>query len=861
MGLLLSPGVLPAAVFNVSNTNDSGPGSLRQAVLDANAAAGDDTITFDAGLGFIALTSGQIEYTENLTIQGPADGLIISGEDNSRIFARPRTAPGRADLTIENLVLSNGFNGQPFGTNCASDEGDGGAICTRDGNVTLINSVVANSVTTEDTSRGGGIFTYGTVTLENSIIVGNLTQGPRADGGGINASQVVIGNSLVIDNHTEGFQARGGGFYARTVTVTDSTISGNVVSGFDATGGGFHGETITVDQSTVSGNAASGPNGTGGAFSISNSNDSLIRNSTVTGNSAAEGAGAFALGGTGAPSIELLSSIVSGNTGADGNVDASTSLSASYSLFGDPRAEIGATSIQNVFSDTPRLLPLADNACAVLAGNVTVSRCVETHEMQIGSPAIDNGANPLGLSFDQRGGSFARVIGPAIDIGALETRAPAELRVTNNNDTGDGSLRDVVDIANAFVGQDEIRFDPGLDPISLTSGQIDITETLVIEGPEAGQLIDGNQNARLFAVTNPDATLTLNRLHLLNGATDGETVDPVDCSAPSGHGGAICSVGVLILEQVTISGSSTSGDSASGGALHADAGLTMIDVVVSGNSTTGTSARGGGIFARGGVTIDNSVIEGNSTGNSNSQGGGLFLEGLAELTASTVSGNSAAGTGARGGGLYIAVSPYDPNPGGLSLINSTVSGNVSSSFGGGIYQIGGDLSVSNSTITTNGSGAGGGGIELDDGRALANGDYILELNSSILAGNSGPGGNFNPQDDSAGPTLTINARFSLFGDDPAELDNGMGTIFDDAPEILPIADNGCARAVGAPGAERCPPTHLLSVTSPAVDLGANELNLSTDQRGIGFARDIGAGIDIGAIEIDPGLLFRDSFEQ
>ena len=37
------------AIFTVTNTNDSGPGSLRQAILDANASAGADTITFAIG--------------------------------------------------------------------------------------------------------------------------------------------------------------------------------------------------------------------------------------------------------------------------------------------------------------------------------------------------------------------------------------------------------------------------------------------------------------------------------------------------------------------------------------------------------------------------------------------------------------------------------------------------------------------------------------------------------------------------------------------------------------------------------------------------------------------------------------------
>ena len=61
LGLVLSLLNLPAgaATFTVTNLNNSGPGSLRQAILDANVAAGDDDIVFQSGLsGQITLTSG-----------------------------------------------------------------------------------------------------------------------------------------------------------------------------------------------------------------------------------------------------------------------------------------------------------------------------------------------------------------------------------------------------------------------------------------------------------------------------------------------------------------------------------------------------------------------------------------------------------------------------------------------------------------------------------------------------------------------------------------------------------------------------------------------------------------------------------
>jgi hypothetical protein len=74
------------STFTVVNLADSGPGSLRRAVLDANSHPGADVIDF-AVTGTITLTSGQLTISDNVTINGSgADQLTISGNDASRVF-------------------------------------------------------------------------------------------------------------------------------------------------------------------------------------------------------------------------------------------------------------------------------------------------------------------------------------------------------------------------------------------------------------------------------------------------------------------------------------------------------------------------------------------------------------------------------------------------------------------------------------------------------------------------------------------------------------------------------------------------------------------------------------------------------
>ena len=160
------------ATFTVTNTADSGAGSLRQAVLDANAADGRDAIVFDASFDggaedIIRLTSGQIAITGALRIDG-GPGVTITGDaagddvtdaagitdvaasgarrldDNSRIF----DASDR--LTLDGLTLTGGRT-------TADGEG-GGAVRSTGASLTLIDSTVSGNSTAGDYADGGGIY-------------------------------------------------------------------------------------------------------------------------------------------------------------------------------------------------------------------------------------------------------------------------------------------------------------------------------------------------------------------------------------------------------------------------------------------------------------------------------------------------------------------------------------------------------------------------------------------------------------------------------------------------------------------------------------------------------------------------------
>ena len=168
--LACHPQAFPA-VFNVANTNDSGPGSLRDAINQANAAGGSSTINIFLNNSILTLESGLPVPTVNLTITG---SVRIFGNNT---FGPLMYAGAGKTTNLSNFVLAGAFNGPalqilPNGTvnldqmNFFTDfnnSGFGGAINALAGsNVTITNS----SIHQNGAVAGGGIYvTHGNLTV------------------------------------------------------------------------------------------------------------------------------------------------------------------------------------------------------------------------------------------------------------------------------------------------------------------------------------------------------------------------------------------------------------------------------------------------------------------------------------------------------------------------------------------------------------------------------------------------------------------------------------------------------------------------------------------------------------------------
>jgi hypothetical protein len=432
-GLALSPAAF-AATYTVGNTNDSGAGSLRDAIAQANTNPGADTITFASNVsGTITLTTGSLVINDAVDIQGP--GASVLTIDGNAQVTRPATPTNYGFYGSDIVINGGGGSGQgrPTAILAATPVTFSGLTITggsanNGGGINAYNALVAvnNCVVTGNNAyySGGGIYIssyYSTLTVNNSTISNNTA---GKDGGGVATtdSGIVIQQSSVTGNSAGG----GGGIFihndnSNALTVIASTVSGNSAGtanyGYSG-GGGVYARHVsaTISNSTIANNSAASYGG-GVVGHISGTYyATTLSNSTVSGNSAGEGGG---LAETSNGAITLTNTAVGGNSAAT-DPDANTSvgggsIAAAFSLIGNTGSATITDNGGNLLNAAPQLGALANN------GGPTQTMLPLT-----GSPLIDAGDPAFsGLATDQRGVGFARIVNGSVDIGAAEFGAGA----------------------------------------------------------------------------------------------------------------------------------------------------------------------------------------------------------------------------------------------------------------------------------------------------------------------------------------------------------------------------------------------------------------------------------------------------
>ncbi|WP_071517079.1 calcium-binding protein [Geitlerinema sp. PCC 9228] len=286
--------------LTVSNTNDSGTGSLREAIASASAG---DTILFDSSLSNATISpDSQLEIDKDLTINGEnAPGLTLDGQENTRLFH----LQSNNHLTLNHLTLSNGYTDEKGGAILTEQQstltvknsefhnhtaGSGGAIFSGyRSTATITNSLFdGNDSTSGDAERSGGAIASAS-DGEITVLGSEFTNNSGINGGAIN----VVHTNLVVENSTfQNNQSTANGSNAETRGYGGAIYT----DGASPNDGGTTAGNIIIRNSHFENNTGEGQGG--GAFLfVYDDDEMLVENSTFTGNEIAESPRGDALGG------------------------------------------------------------------------------------------------------------------------------------------------------------------------------------------------------------------------------------------------------------------------------------------------------------------------------------------------------------------------------------------------------------------------------------------------------------------------------------------------------------------------------------------------------------------------------------
>jgi predicted outer membrane repeat protein len=681
-----------AANYNVNFGLDlTGLASLRQAILDANANPGPDTITFTTPMTYI-LTSGELPtITGDTTITSAGHTVIVlrpSGPDfrllsvahgayvtlHGMTFQGGRTTgEGGAIWNNGNLILDHMV--------ITGNRGDyGGGIYNRNqGGQTGTLLVRYSTISSNSAINGGGILSEGPCTIHSSTLSGNAAiAGPGGGGvgGGIlsNTTAPVAVVSSTFSGNTAGDR---GGAVSGPLDVHSSTFTGNTAGN---SGGGIDTPSpLTLTNTLVLGNTAPVSPEIAGPVTATASLTAIPVGLTI-------GDILFSLGNNGGPTqthalpitspaldAGLVTSLPADTHDLDGDTNTTEPIPFDQRGAGFPRQfqslDIGAIE----YTDTVTITAV-DAAAA--EGPSDTATFMFTRQRSIGSLTVNyvadgaSTATPSDYTLSGSAGqvtfadgaSTATVIltainepnnflessetvqltltaGPGYQPGgssaATATIAANGYHVFSTADSGPGSLRQAFADAAAQGGASNITLDPALSGQTITlASEIALTDaegvTLDATALPAGLTISGGGINRIFRISN-GANVTLRALTLTGG----------NINYPD-YGGAIYNIySTLTLERCTFMSNTAS--ATLGGAIH-NFGNGNHPVTITRCTFTGNSAiYGGAISCDGGpMQLNHCTIAGNSAITVAGTGGGIYnINGSIHMNNSIVANNTA----------------------------------------------------------------------------------------------------------------------------------------------------------------------------------------------------------------------------
>lgn len=391
-GLFAASGAF-AATFTVTSGSDNGAGTLRQAIIDANANPGADNIVITATS--ISLATALQQIVQPVTITGlGARSTIVNGANNARIFDINNAS---GDVVIEKLSIRGG---------AGTFSGDGAGIhAVGLGTLRLLQVAVENN---RATLSGGGLYTESATEIKQSTFSGNAA-----------------GSGGAIAVKTPQSQTLAGTSPAASVYIENSTISGNSSSTIGAAiDVQAASTTVTTRFSTIAFNTGAAGSAGGIGLNISGS-----------------GAG-YSLTAT------LLASNLDGAS-ADRNCGCSFVACnfATSSAGGGRNIETGSTcglgSTNNVSNANASGLIDALDYYDISTDEPGPTVQTRTHRIPAGSPARDYALPGDCAATDQRGQSRPTesdgLGNKGCEVGAFETKEVVAVAVGGGGSSGGGS--------------------------------------------------------------------------------------------------------------------------------------------------------------------------------------------------------------------------------------------------------------------------------------------------------------------------------------------------------------------------------------------------------------------------------------
>lgn len=805
------------ATFTVTNTNDSGAGSLRQAILDANALGGLDTITFNiagAGPHTINLLSALPEITDLIVIDGFSEPDYVTGTPVIELNGVS------AGASVDGLRLSAGSGGS------------------------TIRGLIINRFTDDgiDIASGssGNTIVGNWIGLDNT---GTLDFGNGSDGVEADSANNIFGGTTVADrNVVSGNNGRG--FSVFGSSATGNVFLGNYIgtnaAGTAAVGNTDDGIGLTsgANGNTIGGLAAGSRN------IISGNNDDGVQLSDlatanlIQGNYIGIGADGTTAIGNSSDGIEILNAanlnIVGGGLPIAGNVIASNGNRGIYVSFDTAHATGNSFLGNSIHSNSGLGIDLSPSGMTANDAGDVDAGANNLQNYPVLSGAFTNGSTNIAVTgtLNSAANSTFRLEFFANAGGGDEGRTYLGSRNIITNASGSA------DFVDSFAGNVAAGVNITATATNLATGDTSeysavraTTSALIVD--TTSDVLDGNTStvANLLADRGADGFISLREAIIASNNTAGADgiflASGTYVSSILGAGENAAVTGDLDLrDDVTIVGASADTTMIRGlsdRVFHVQNNATarFVGVTITLGAGTGDGA---GVFVAGGSTavISESVISGNGTSGS---GGGIANDGTIWLDQVLISGNGS--TEAAG----------IENPGTAYVFNSLVEGNGASSTGGGIQSKDGTsiLELVNVTISGNSASTGGGAnlanqailrnvTIFGNGQGIVVSGGTVSISNSIIYSNS--------THDVFGTVNSLSNN--IVGNTTGSSGWAIGDQLNVDPVIGVLADNG--------GFTR---THALQFASPAINAGSSTNAPLIDQRG--YLRYVGA-IDVGSFE-------------